>query len=92
MPGMYKDKKTNTFIMIGSVLVFILAFAGLQTQTFIGDKQYLNAMIPHHSTAILTSKRADLRDPEVRKLAEEIIKAQEEEIAQMKAILDRMDD
>ena len=41
-------------------------------------------MIPHHSIAILTSKRADLKDPEVKKLAEEIIQAQEEEIDKMK--------
>jgi uncharacterized protein (DUF305 family) len=41
-------------------------------------------MIPHHSIAILTSKRADIKDPEVRKLADEIIKAQEEEIAVLK--------
>jgi uncharacterized protein (DUF305 family) len=38
----------------------------------------------HHSIAILTSKRADLKDPEVKKLAEEIIQAQEEEIDKMK--------
>lgn len=46
---------------------------------------------PHHSIAILTSKRADLKDPEVKKLAEEIIQAQEEEIDKMKKMIKEME-
>ncbi|MFP9055209.1 DUF305 domain-containing protein, partial [Enterococcus faecalis] len=41
--------------------------------------------------AILTSKRADLKDPEVKKLAEEIIQAQEEEIDKMKKMIKEME-
>ena len=48
-------------------------------------------MIPHHSIAILTSKRADLKDPEVKKLAEEIIQAQEGEIDKMKKMIKEME-
>jgi len=48
-------------------------------------------MIPHHSSAILTSQEADLKDPETKKLAEEIIKAQKKEIAQMKELIERLD-
>jgi uncharacterized protein (DUF305 family) len=44
----------------------------------------MKGMIPHHSIAILTSKRANISDPRVRKLADEIIKAQEKEIDEMK--------
>lgn len=36
----------------------------------------MKAMIPHHSIAILTSERAEINDPEVRELADEIIEAQ----------------
>ncbi len=61
-----------------------------RTQTPIGDVQYMKAMIPHHSSAILTSRNANITDPEVKKLAEDIIKAQEKEIAEMKAMLDRL--
>lgn len=50
----------------------------------------MKAMIPHHSIAILTSKRADIQDPEVKKLADDIIKAQEKEIAEMKAMIKRL--
>jgi uncharacterized protein (DUF305 family) len=47
----------------------------------------MKAMIPHHSIAILTSRRAQISDPRVRQLADEIIAAQEREIAQMEALI-----
>ncbi|MFC4871878.1 DUF305 domain-containing protein [Negadavirga shengliensis] len=92
MKGMYQNRKLNLLIVGASITVFVMAFILLRTQTPIGDKQYMKAMIPHHSSAILTSEEADIRDPEVKKLAEEIIKTQKEEIAQMKKILDRMEE
>lgn len=91
MGDMYKDKKINTAIYITSISVFVVVFALLRNQTFVGDVQYMKAMIPHHSSAILTSQNASIEDPEVRKLADDIIKAQEKEIAQMKAMLDRLE-
>ncbi|MEP7233498.1 MAG: DUF305 domain-containing protein [Ginsengibacter sp.] len=87
MGNMYPDKKTNTGIIIGSILIFGLILAALRTQTPIGDVQYMKAMIPHHSSAIMTSENADIKDPEVRKLADGIIAAQKKEIAEMKALL-----
>jgi uncharacterized protein (DUF305 family) len=51
----------------------------------------MKAIIPHHLSTILTSKYASIKDPEVKKLAEQIIKSQKEEIAQMKKILERME-
>lgn len=90
MGKMYPDKKLNMGIMIGSALVFIVVLVLLRQQAFINDKSYLKAMIPHHSSAILNSKKANIKDPEVKKLAEQIIRSQEEEIAEMKAILERM--
>jgi uncharacterized protein (DUF305 family) len=68
----------------------ISALTLVRTQTPVGDVIYMKGMIPHHSIALLTSKRADIKDPEVRKLADEIIKAQEEEIAEMKALIIRL--
>ena len=50
----------------------------------------MEAMIPHHSIAILTSERANLTDPEVKKLSEDIIKTQKEEIQKMKDMLERL--
>jgi uncharacterized protein (DUF305 family) len=47
----------------------------------------MKAMIPHHSIAILTSTRAQISDPRVRKLADEIIESQRREIGEMKALI-----
>jgi uncharacterized protein (DUF305 family) len=90
MGKMYPDKKKNVFIIVGAFIVFAVILAALRTQTPISDVQYMKAMIPHHSSAILTSQEADIKDPEVKKLAEQIIKTQEEEIAQMEKIIKRM--
>lgn len=90
MGKMYPNKKMNAGIITASIAVFILTLAALRTQTPINDVQYMKAMIPHHSSAILTSKKANIQDPDVKKLSEEIIKAQEEEIAEMKAKINEL--
>ena len=90
MLNMYKNKKKNIAIILGSLILFASALTLVRTQTPIGDVIYMKAMIPHHSIAILTSKRAYIKDPEVRKLADDIIKAQEKEIAEMKAFIKRL--
>lgn len=90
MGKMYPNKKLNTGIMLGAVVLFALVLTGLRTQTPIGDVQYMKAMIPHHSSAILVSKNANLKDPEVKKLSEGIIASQEKEIAEMRVILARL--
>lgn len=87
MLGMYSDKRMNTAIYIGSALVFAVALFLVRSQATVADTSWMRAMIPHHSIAILTSERADLSDPRVKKLAEEIIKAQRKEIAEMKALI-----
>ena len=88
---MFPNKKANVAIIAASIIIFASALALLRTQTPIGDIQYMKAMIPHHSSAILTSQEADIKDPEVKALSEAIIKAQEREIEQMKTILKRLE-
>ena len=90
MGKMYPSKKTNMAIILISIIVFILVLTGLRTQTPIGDVQYMKAMIPHHSSAIMVSKQAAIQDPEVKKLSEQIIQSQEKEIAEMEEILERL--
>lgn len=90
MGKMYLNKNLNTGIIVGAVIVFGLVLAGLRTQTPIGDVQYMKAMIPHHSSAIVVSKHAHIKDPEVKKLSEQIIQSQEKEIAEMEAMLRRL--
>ena len=91
MLKLYKNKNKTIAIYIGSLVLFISALGLVRAQRpIIGDVLYMKAMIPHHSIAILTSKRADIKDPETKKLAEEIIEAQKREIAQMKKIIYRL--
>lgn len=90
MQSMYRNKKKNIAILLGGLILFVSSLTLVRTQTPIGDVLYMKAMIPHHSIAILTSKSADIKDLEVRKLADEIIKAQENEIVQMKAYIQRL--
>lgn len=90
MLPMYTHKTKNALILGGSVLLMGLATLLVRTQTPIGDVKWMKAMIPHHSIAILTSKRADLKDPEVKQLAHDIITAQEREIGEMKAMIKRL--
>lgn len=90
MKKMYTIKKLNWIIISSSIIIFFLSLILLRTQTPISDEQYMKAMIPHHSSENLTSQEVNIKDPEVRQLADEIIKTQEEEITQMKEILNRM--
>lgn len=91
MRHMYKNKQKNVAIILVSVLLMVLSTYLVRQQVPIGDVKWMRAMIPHHSIAILTSNRADLKDPEVKKLAGEIIKAQEREIAEMKRMIERLE-
>lgn len=91
MPSMYANKKLNAIITSTAVGIFVIALICLRSQAFISDKQYMKAMIPHHSSAILTSKRAGITDKNVRKLADSIIVSQQEEIRRMKFLLDTLD-
>ncbi|MFZ3583805.1 DUF6692 family protein [Loktanella sp. DJP18] len=84
MLGMYKKRMVNMAIFGGSALVFALALWLVRSQETVGDVAWMKAMIPHHSIAILTSSRANITDPRVRKLADEIIEAQDREIAEMR--------
>lgn len=90
MPMMYPDKEKNTVFIFSAILVFALAFVGVHRQVGIGDVQYMKGMIPHHSIAIMTSENAHIKDPRVRKLADGIIKTQVKEIAEMKALIDSL--
>lgn len=92
MRKMYRNPKKNAAILVGSLMLFVSSYTLVRIQSpVVGDVLYMKAMIPHHSIAILTSERADIKDPEVRKLADGIIKAQKKEILEMEQYIKRLE-
>lgn len=89
MWGMFRDKRLNYVLLAGFTALFVLAFWMGRDETFVDDEAFLCSMIPHHSRAILVCQESDLSDPEVVDLCEQIVEAQQEEITQMEAILER---
>jgi uncharacterized protein (DUF305 family) len=87
MLKMYCSPRANLAIALTSAVVFALALWVLRSQSTVDDVAYMKAMIPHHSIALMTSERAKIRDPRVRKLADGIIEAQVREIAEMNALI-----
>lgn len=91
MLKMYSNKAVNAAIFAGAAIAFALTLWLVRSQATIGDASYMRAMIPHHSIAIITSSRANISDPRVRKLADEIIYAQDKEIAEMRWLISDLD-
>ena len=90
MGAMHPKRGLNLVISGAGTLFFVVVYFLMRTQSFVGDVRWMETMIPHHSIAILTSERANIQDPEVRKLANGIIEAQKHEIGEMKAMIKRL--
>lgn len=84
---MYPRRALNTGIAVAGIAVFAIALWLVRSQATVGDVSYMKAMIPHHSIAVMTSERAHIRDPRVRRLADGIIEAQVREIGEMKQLI-----
>jgi hypothetical protein len=92
MFGMYRNKALNVGIIASSVALWALSLWLVRSQATVDDTSYMRAMIPHHSIAIMTSERAQISDPRVRSLADEITEAQRREIAEMRHLIDALED
>lgn len=92
MKHMYKNSKLNAVVFGFSALALIGFYFGIRKQVGVSDRQFLKSMIPHHAGAILMCNDANITDPEIKKLCEEIVASQEKEIAQMKAKLKELDE
>ena len=93
MASMYADKRLNLILYAAFALVLVLSFLAMRYQSLVGDRQFVRAMIPHHSGAILMCNRASIRDAEIRDICFKpngIVESQEREIKQMNAILKRL--
>lgn len=89
MSRMYPDKRKNIVVALAAILLFVIGWFGMRTQAGIGDTQFLKSMIPHHSGALLMCKNAKLESNETRRLCDQIVRSQVEEIAQMRGLLAR---
>jgi uncharacterized protein (DUF305 family) len=87
MWGMYRNRAANIAILVAGAAVFAASLWLVRSQETVSDVAYMKAMIPHHSIAVLTSERAHIRDPRVRKLADGIIEAQVREIGEMEHLI-----
>lgn len=92
MKHMYKSSRLNAVVIALSALALVGFYFGIRKQVGVSDKQFLKSMIPHHAGAILMCNDANLTDPEIKKLCEEIVASQEKEIAKMKAKLKQLDE
>ncbi len=90
MSNMYKKTKLNLLVYGMSVVMFAVGIWGVRSQATVDQVDWMQAMIPHHSIAILTSSRADIEDPRVRQLADDIIEAQKREIGEMQALIEEL--
>ena len=88
---MYPDRKANLAVLGVAAALFASGVALVRSQATVDDVSWMKAMIPHHSIAILTSERARIEDPRTRKLAETIIETQRKEIAEMKALIQELE-
>lgn len=91
MRHMYKNKYANISIVIGSIVLMGSGLWLVRSQATVDDVAWMEAMIPHHSIAVLTSERANITDPRARKLADAIIEAQRREIGEMEFLIRDID-
>ena len=89
MSSMYMDKNRNKLIIILSFIVLMVFFLLIRYQSAVSDKQFLKSMIPHHAAAILMCQETKIKDPEINALCSNIISSQQQEIDQMKTLLNK---
>jgi hypothetical protein len=85
---MYEGRRVKIAVLVGAALAGAVLLGVNRAQALVGDTTFMSAMIPHHSIAINNARKADIRDPRVRRLADQIISSQMREIREMKLLLD----
>ncbi|MFD1104623.1 DUF305 domain-containing protein [Sphingobium olei] len=83
---MYRPDVAKVAVLGVAILGSMALLAVNRSQALVDDTAFMRAMIPHHSIAINNARRADIRDPRVRYLADRITRDQVKEIAEMKLL------
>lgn len=89
MGNMLTDKRLNILLAVVFAAILASGVGASRTEAGVGDDAFLGSMIPHHSRAIHMCQEAELKDPEILELCDQIIQAQREEIAIMERIQER---
>ncbi|MDX2089672.1 MAG: DUF305 domain-containing protein [Kofleriaceae bacterium] len=84
---MYNGRAAKVAIVAGATVLGGTLLYINRSQALIDDESFMRSMIPHHSIAINNARKATIRDPRVRELADEIIESQVREIELMKRLL-----
>jgi hypothetical protein len=83
MLNMYKNTKVNIgIVVVGLLLIGAGTFLD-RSQVTVGDVEFMQGMIPHHSLAITRAERFNVDDVRVCDLAVAISEAQRREIDEM---------
>lgn len=85
---MYHPNVAKIAVLAGAIVAGIGLLVVNRSQALVGDVNFMKAMIPHHSIAINNARKADIRDPRVRYLADRITRDQVKEITEMKMLID----
>lgn len=87
MWSMYKGTGTKIAILVVSAIIGAGLLYINRAQAVVQDVTFMRAMIPHHSIAVNNARKAAISDPRVRRLADQIIRSQVTEIAEMKLLI-----
>jgi uncharacterized protein (DUF305 family) len=90
MRGMYRNTRANVAMLVVFAVLAVASLAATRSQALVGDGQFIDSMIPHHSGAILMCREAALSDPELVELCDDIAAGQRAEIEQMEQIRERL--
>ena len=88
MWSMYEGMGTKVAVLAGAALLGAVLLYVNRAQVLIDDTRFMKSMIPHHSIAINNARKAEISDPRVRELADQIIASQVREIREMKLLLE----
>lgn len=84
---MYPKRAANIAIMAAAAAILAGSLWLVRSQATVDDVSYMEAMIPHHSIAVMTSERAHIHDARVRQLANGILLTQIKKIAEMEGLI-----
>jgi hypothetical protein len=88
MWSMYEPRGVKVAVLVVGALSTTALLYINRSQMLIGDVEFMQSMIPHHSIAINNARKSEISDPRVRELANQIISSQVREIREMQLLLE----